>query len=164
LVEHPGRTIGIYDIRHPSNIKREALKREMREWLREKYVDKYLIPHFEQVSSLEFKEPPDYKSRREIFSTPIKGTLGSLTIPPPSRRKDSMGRIIMQLVVPYRLIDRILYLLVRKGRIVSKNKSVQYKILSGDCLTHEIVISKLTSNPLREDADNPMLNNMVVWG
>ncbi len=73
-----------------------------------------------------------------------------------------MGRIIMQLVVPYRLIDRILYLLVRKGRIVSKNKSVQYKILSGDCLTHEIVISKLTSNPLREDADNPMLNNMVV--
>ena len=91
--------------------------------MREKYEDKYLIPHFEQVSSLEFKEPPDYKSRREIiFSTPIKGTLGSLMIPPPSRRKDSMGRIIMQLVVPYRLIDRILYLLVRKEGLCQRIK------------------------------------------
>ena len=59
----------LYDIRHPSNMKRAALKREMREYLRETYVDKYLIPYFEQVASLEFKEPPDYKSYREIFST-----------------------------------------------------------------------------------------------
>lgn len=59
----------LYDIRHPSNIKRAALKRDLREYLRVTYVDKYLVPYFEQVSSLEFKERPDYKSYREIFST-----------------------------------------------------------------------------------------------
>jgi serine/threonine protein kinase len=59
----------LYDIRHPSNIKRARLKRDLIKYLQALNVEKYLIPYFEKVFSLEFQEKPDYKTYREIFST-----------------------------------------------------------------------------------------------
>ena len=62
----------LYHVEHPENLKRARLKRDLGLYLRDlrdMYVDKYLIPFFEQVSSLEFGETPDYKSYRQIFST-----------------------------------------------------------------------------------------------
>lgn len=62
----------LYHVAHPENIKRARLKSDLGLYLRDlrdTYVDKYLIPFFEQVSSLEFGETPDYKSYRQIFST-----------------------------------------------------------------------------------------------
>ena len=62
----------LYHVEHPENLKRARLKRDLGLYLRDlrdTYVEKYLIPFFEQVSSLEFGETPDYKSYRQIFST-----------------------------------------------------------------------------------------------
>ena len=62
----------LYHVAHPDNIKRARSKRDLGLYLRDlrdPYVDKYVIPFFEQVSSLEFGETPDYKSYRQIFST-----------------------------------------------------------------------------------------------
>jgi len=62
----------LYHVEHPANIKRARLKRDLGQYLRElcdPYIDKYLIPFFDQVASLKFGETPDYKSYREIFST-----------------------------------------------------------------------------------------------
>jgi serine/threonine protein kinase len=62
----------LYHVEHPANLERARLKRDLGQYLRglrDTYVDKYLIPFFEQVSSLEYGETPDYKLYRQIFST-----------------------------------------------------------------------------------------------
>lgn len=61
-----------YHVEHPENLKRARLKRDLGQYLRglgDTYIDKYLIPFFDHVSSLEFGETPDYKLYRQIFST-----------------------------------------------------------------------------------------------
>jgi serine/threonine protein kinase len=62
----------LYHVEHPENLKRARLKRDLGQYLRnlaDTYVDKYLIPFFDHVSSLEFGETPDYKLYRQMFST-----------------------------------------------------------------------------------------------
>ena len=61
-----------YHVEHHANLKRARLKRDLGQYLRglgDTYIDKYLIPFFDHVSSLEFGETPDYKLYRQIFST-----------------------------------------------------------------------------------------------
>jgi serine/threonine protein kinase len=62
----------LYNIHHPSNIKRARLKRAVNNHLLNDtptFATKYLVSYFDQITSLQFRESPDYKSYRELFST-----------------------------------------------------------------------------------------------
>ena len=62
----------LYHIKHPMNLQRAILKRDLTNYLRglmNPNVDKYLTPFFDHVSCLEFGETPNYKLCRQIFST-----------------------------------------------------------------------------------------------